>query len=403
MIPAALLLAVATVLTVQPPAGAATIPTCFGKNATIVGTNGNDTIQGTSGNDVIVALNGDDVVYGGAGNDLICGGYGADQLHGGPGNDQIAGELGRVVQTANGTRIKNDVLYGDAGDDLFSPGYDGRHPSDVPDRITFHDAPNGVTVDANTHTATGEGNDTWLGDNAEIDGSQWGDTMIGGPRRDIFNGGGGSDTIRGNGGDDTLRDDYQGSDMRQADTLDGGDGNDQLFTFGGFDTLIGGNGNDTLSDYSRDAGSMEGGPGNDTISDGIAMDAQQVIDGGPGTDTVTVYTDMMRYWPRLAVNLTAATGTFQSSSPVTFRMSSTDKLYVHGAPLTYVGDAGDNTVWIDGTGGLDANGEDGNDTFYGRDGYDQYVGGNGIDKVYTGGGHDNCTTVEVIFGTCTAP
>src|SRR6266567_2717501 len=39
-------------------------PTCDGRPATIVGTEGNDTIKGTPGRDVIVGLGGDDQIYG---------------------------------------------------------------------------------------------------------------------------------------------------------------------------------------------------------------------------------------------------------------------------------------------------------------------------------------------------
>jgi RTX calcium-binding nonapeptide repeat (4 copies) len=39
-------------------------PTCDGRVATIVGTEGNDTINGTAGRDVIVGLGGDDTIYG---------------------------------------------------------------------------------------------------------------------------------------------------------------------------------------------------------------------------------------------------------------------------------------------------------------------------------------------------
>jgi hypothetical protein len=78
-------------------------PTCKGKPATVVGTNGIETpgqfppgFHGTPGPDVIVALGGSDgVIAGGDGNDLICGGKGADYLVGGQGNDTLLGQAGR--------------------------------------------------------------------------------------------------------------------------------------------------------------------------------------------------------------------------------------------------------------------------------------------------------------------
>ena len=54
-------------------------PTCKGKPATIVGTNGRDVRKGTSGKDVMVGLGGNDKLSGLAGNDLICGGAGKDK------------------------------------------------------------------------------------------------------------------------------------------------------------------------------------------------------------------------------------------------------------------------------------------------------------------------------------
>jgi Ca2+-binding RTX toxin-like protein len=47
---------------------------CNGRQATIVGTDGNDRVRGTTGPDVIVARGGNDFVRSRAGNDVICGG-----------------------------------------------------------------------------------------------------------------------------------------------------------------------------------------------------------------------------------------------------------------------------------------------------------------------------------------
>jgi Ca2+-binding RTX toxin-like protein len=81
------------------PRGQAT-PTCKGKPATIVGTEGGDDSafggpRGTPGPDVIVGLGGDDVIRGGPGNDVICGGKGQDLLDGGGGNDTLLGQAAR--------------------------------------------------------------------------------------------------------------------------------------------------------------------------------------------------------------------------------------------------------------------------------------------------------------------
>jgi RTX calcium-binding nonapeptide repeat (4 copies) len=70
-------------------------PTCNGKPATIVGTDGSDDLGGTQGPDVIVGLGGNDFTNGRHGNDVICGGDGADYIDGGLGEDRLLGQAGR--------------------------------------------------------------------------------------------------------------------------------------------------------------------------------------------------------------------------------------------------------------------------------------------------------------------
>jgi len=96
------------------PADLKEIPTCHDKQATCVGTPGNDLILGSEVDDVIVSLNGNDVVHGDAGHDIICGGEGNDSLFGAKGNDVIYGGPG------------DDWLFGAVGDDELygGPGYD---------------------------------------------------------------------------------------------------------------------------------------------------------------------------------------------------------------------------------------------------------------------------------------
>ncbi len=51
-------------------------PICHGRQAKILGTDGNDVIHGTPGRDVIWGGKGDDTILGSLGNDLLCGGPG---------------------------------------------------------------------------------------------------------------------------------------------------------------------------------------------------------------------------------------------------------------------------------------------------------------------------------------
>ncbi len=101
-----------------------TVPRCFGKRATIVGTNGADTLVGTDGDDVIVSLGGHDVIDAGKGNDLICSGNGNDAIDAGPGDDKVRAGKGKdKVRGGDGddTLIGDggrDKLFGDAGNDF---------------------------------------------------------------------------------------------------------------------------------------------------------------------------------------------------------------------------------------------------------------------------------------------
>lgn len=95
------------------PAGMRDIPTCRGKTATCVGTNGHDLILGSEEDDVIVAGPGNDSVHGDAGSDLICGGPGNDALFGARGDDEIhAGPGDDWLFGAPGA----DRLFGGPGD-----------------------------------------------------------------------------------------------------------------------------------------------------------------------------------------------------------------------------------------------------------------------------------------------
>ncbi len=148
-----------SILGLAAPAGAAeTIHTCFGEEATIVGTDGRDHIRGTRGRDVIVGLGGNDVIRGLGGDDLICGNEGHDRIWGQAGNDMINGGYGR------------DRIQAGAGDDLVK-GMQAR------DRIW--DGPGNDVVQA------GGGNDIL------IEGTGW----------DDIRGGAGTDTIRFASGD----------------------------------------------------------------------------------------------------------------------------------------------------------------------------------------------------------
>jgi peptidoglycan hydrolase-like protein with peptidoglycan-binding domain len=98
------------------PIAAATQPTCDGRTATWVGTEGDDTFTDTVGtNDVIVALGGSDRIDVGAGDDVVCAGGGDDVVYGGSGADRIFGEGGNDFLYGGGG---NDAIWGGDGDDV---------------------------------------------------------------------------------------------------------------------------------------------------------------------------------------------------------------------------------------------------------------------------------------------
>src|SRR5215210_3184467 len=107
---------------VASPVGAAA-KKCEGREATIVGTKGDDTLNGAPHSDVIVGLEGNDTIFGRRGNDRICGleepnpglsvSRDKDKIIGGPGDDALVGGN------------EQDKLKGEQGDD-FLVGYFAR-------------------------------------------------------------------------------------------------------------------------------------------------------------------------------------------------------------------------------------------------------------------------------------
>jgi len=213
-------------------------PICHGRQAKIVGTEGNDVIHGTPGRDVIWGGRGDDTIYGSLGNDLICGGPGSDLIHGGRGNDEVdggagdsdqvigdlgddkvmggagdhdevAGDLG--IDIVNGGPGNEDLVHGDYGWDRMSGGAGkGDIASFATDVGGGNKGDVGVWVSLAKHRAIGDGHDKLFGFES-IEGSAFKDTLIGNKQGNIIEGGPGDDHLIGGGGPDSL-DGGQGSD-----------------------------------------------------------------------------------------------------------------------------------------------------------------------------------------------
>jgi Tol biopolymer transport system component len=149
----------------QPPV----VVLCGSKNATIVGTAGNDTLNGTSGADVIAGLGGNDTILGAGGNDIVCGSAGADRIGGGSGNDRVSAGSGSDRVSGNSG---NDRLTGGTGNDRLGGG-SGR------DRL--------VSNSGRDSLLGGPGRDTLIAGSGR-------DRLDGGASRDVCQGGPSSDT-----------------------------------------------------------------------------------------------------------------------------------------------------------------------------------------------------------------
>ncbi len=260
-------------------AGAATSK-CFGKRATIVGTNKADVLKGTAKADVIVGLGGNDTVRSLNGSDLVCGGSGNDKLHGGAGYDRIQGAAGNDQLFGEGG---NDDLWGQEGDDSLNGGSGFNF-------AFFADAQNGVEVDLSAREATGEGTDALVGIQG-VFGSDFDDTLVGDTASNQFEGLEGDDTIDGGGGFFDAASYFYATGPVTLDLTAG------TATGAGTDTLTdiqvvhGSNFNDSLTGDAN-PNYIESGPGDDTIAglDGddtlVGEEGDDTIDAGNGNDTV---------------------------------------------------------------------------------------------------------------------
>ena len=268
------------------PAAHAARPKCFGKRATIVGTNGRDRLRGTPRADVIVAKGGNDRISGRGGNDRICAGGGRDRVAAGGGADRVAAGSGRdvVLGGGGGDRIfleggAEEAGFGGGGNDVidlgpgifqFGAGQTGDdtiigfEPEAGPslDFTGYFDAPGPVTVDLAAGTATGDGTDTLVSiEGAE--GSQFDDTLIGTSGSNFLSGLAGNDTIESGGNAGDLDSPMTIFELR-------------------FDLLAGDSGDDSIT----------GGAGTNVIAhdlapNGVDVDLQAGSVTGDGTDTLS--------------------------------------------------------------------------------------------------------------------
>lgn len=379
-------------------AAEAAVP-CFGRQATIVGTRGDDLLVGTDGDDVIVGLGGFDRIRGRGGDDRICGGGDSDVVRGGEGDDRIEGNAGSDSAHGGpgGDRIllgtgAVEALFGGPGDDrLFGgPGsFDGLiggggddllHGGPGQDLAEFFGAPNGVTADLEAGTATGQGDD----DLVAVEG------LVGSNFDDVLLGDGISNLIRGQEGDDVV--DARGSGTLAglgADLIDGGAGADALEGGAGDDIVtfedspgpvtadlsLGtatGQGTDALSGFEAIVGTVFG----DTLTGDAKANAfaagagDDAIDGRGGIDQAA-YFDA---GGPIAADLQAGVVTGWGTDALLGIEDLTGSAF--GDVLT--GDGGPNAI-VGGSGPDLLAGAAGDDLLIGANGTDQADGGDGLD------------------------
>ncbi len=219
------------ILSLLPATSPAQMPTCNGKEVTIVAASEGVT-NGTDGDDVILGSTQSDEISAGAGNDTICALEGDDGISGGPGSDFIDG--------GEGTDWLNFPVDSEAGlvVDL-SAGY-----------ATWKDETDEILL-GTIENVTRPG----CADSAA-------DTLIGDGDDNLFWGGSGPDLLVGNAGDDQLfgSDNAPPSDAICVDRYEGD-----------HDRLEGGEGDDVLAGESGDD-RLDGGPGRDALSGGGEFD-----------------------------------------------------------------------------------------------------------------------------------
>jgi Ca2+-binding RTX toxin-like protein len=188
-------------------------------------------------------------------------------VHGGDGDDTISVDYMNGFSSSPGPAY----YFGDSGNDRFNMQRSfANRQFNGGSGIDFVYYRNFTTAGAFTITLDDKpgdgprGYDNVHSDVEMIQGSFWGNTIIGGDKDETLIGAGWNDLLIGNGGDDVLI---------GGGTLKGGDGDDSLVGADSDDVLDGGAGDDTLlGNYGNDT--LIGGPGDD------------VLDGGDGKNVI---------------------------------------------------------------------------------------------------------------------
>jgi len=383
---------------------AATVPTCQGVRATIVGTAHADNLTGTEGRDVIVGLGGNDVIHGRGGNDLVCGGDGADKLYGGHGDDRLFGQRDGIGFDRGGTFKLGDLVDGGVGDDYLDVGTDVR-PTDQggsPGTVSYRTATRGVHVRLAIGRAFGVGADRiHVVPDMVLAGSSYADTIYGTSGSDWLSGGPGNDTIYGLGGADVLEPEAENLvGAADDDTVYGGPGPDDIIGWKGHDVIHGGPGADQVGSYSHQPSRVYGDDGNDWTMTSITHDPGYRLDGGAGVDSGNLIKPGANPTfppgdPGATIQVRMATGVLTRAGATTGHLAGIESLTLaEDLRWVYYGTAGPDEV----AGGyyfpFRAFTYAGDDSITGT-GEDDYLNaGGGNDTVDAQDGHDTCLNAE---------
>jgi Ca2+-binding RTX toxin-like protein len=435
---------------------------------------GANTIDAGAGNDTLNGGEGGDTLMGGAGDDTLHGGLGADALGGGSGFDiatfqsavminlqsgaragEAVGDTYVSIEQYNGSAYTDtmvasnlqgarfaggdgvDYLYGGNQGDWLQGGKGADYINGGAgfDTVSYADAAYGITAemyfdgDASHGRTEGKitagewGTDTLVSIES-VEGSQFGDYLIGDER---------ANTFWGLGGDDTIVGDQESGPQGSADTMYGGAGNDSIL-IGANDKAYGGEGYDTASfvggpiyinynsntfsvggksiwiaefeAYMGTGGSdlvigaaygetislgggndyLYGDGGDDFLYTGVGTD---VMSGGAGYDTMVFHKAMVADWQTGVLDTDISSDSWYSWEAI--QGSAGDDIIrtnSWGFSVELRGGGGNDVLATGVTGVVSdiLNGEAGNDTLDGGAGDDMLTGGTGADWFVIGAG-----------------
>ncbi|MBX9775705.1 MAG: cadherin domain-containing protein [Xanthobacteraceae bacterium] len=454
----------------------------------IVMGDGANTIDGGAGADMLNGGLGADTLMGGAGDDTLHGGLGADSIGGGSGFDvatfqsavtinlqtgarsgEAVGDTYVSIEQFNGSAQSDtmvasnlqgarfaggdgvDYLYGGSQGDWLQGGRgaDYINGGAGSDTVSYADAAYGVTAemyfDGETTLGQTEGKITageWGTDTLvsieNVEGSAFGDYLIGDER---------ANTFWGLGGDDIIVGDREGGPQSSADTMYGGAGSDSIL-IGANDSAYGGQGYDTASfvggpiylNFNANAFKVGGqsiwiaefeaymgtgggdvvvgaahgetislGSGNDHLygeggDDFLTIGAgADVMSGGAGYDTMVFHKAMVADWQAGVLDTDISSDSWYSWEAIQ-GSSGNDVIRTNswGFSVELRGGAGDDLLAAGVTGVVSdiLNGEAGDDILDGGAGDDGLTGGSGADTfvIGAGGGIDLITDFNAAEG-----